>query len=157
MEDKKKILQAQIIEPGTYTEWRKTPAPDKSHTEPMNQTNQPGEPEHHQCVCAPAPPHGCTRDRHQGEELRDSNRFYLFTCWITFFFFMNLEWIVPRVSTREAFTVAHRHTLTHTQVFEHIGNQIRNRTAKTAEVTHCYWWPAAGAGDSLCQTASDPV
>lgn len=48
------------------------------------------------------------------------NRFYLFICWIWIFFWMNFDWIVPRASTREAFTVAHRHT--HTQ--SHTGTGV---------------------------------
>lgn len=42
---------AQIIEPGTFPKWKKLLHP-KSHTEPMNQTNQPGEPP--VCRCSSA-------------------------------------------------------------------------------------------------------
>lgn len=83
------------------------------------------------------------------------NRFYLFICWIWIFFLMNFDWIVSRASTREAFTVAHRHT--HTKSHTRTGVWTHRQPDQEQDSKNSYWWPAAGAGDSLRQTASDPV
>lgn len=77
------------------------------------------------------------------------NRFYLFICWIWIFFLDEFRLDRPACIDPRGFysgAQTHTHRVTHAQVFEHIGNQIRNRTAKNSRsntlllMTCCRGW-----------------